>query len=237
MSLLPGLTPEECRNLLLSVGTHRGTRRLEPCEVADLFQRALESGATKADCARFVQLQGTTMISRFLKLLRLTPEIRYLIEFGQSPGVLSFACAIRLAELHRSDQAVAVSETLAHSLNKEEVGQVVELRKRSDRPIKDCFAEVVGMRRTVVKQFLFIGSVTSENIRKVIQHLHQTERDALLNRAVATVYGNDGSIIAKLGVDRFTLMTDEYGAPAISASGDRDFEARINEALAEIAES
>ena len=70
--MLPGLSPDEMRSLLLSVGSHRDNRDVLPLKVAELFDKAIKHGAKKRDCAISVHFDGTSMVSRFLKLLDLS---------------------------------------------------------------------------------------------------------------------------------------------------------------------
>lgn len=66
--MLLGLTPDELRSLLLSVGSHRKNRDASPLKVAEMFDRAVKHGATIRDCADFVHFDGTAMVSRFFEI-------------------------------------------------------------------------------------------------------------------------------------------------------------------------
>ena len=84
------LSPQELQGLLLSVGTHRGKRLLSPVEVANLFAKVTSEGGRLGDCARAAQLEGTTMVGRFLRLLKLPESVRHLVDWGSNPGAIGF---------------------------------------------------------------------------------------------------------------------------------------------------
>src|SRR5215467_6501534 len=132
--MLPGLTADEYKNLILSVGTHRGKRRISPMEAAVLFDKAERAGASLLDCAKAVQLEGPTWIGRFLNLLRLPEDVRHLVDWGRGAGAVTFTSATEIARLHDlDDQRTAIEAAIAHNLSSAEVRQLVQLRKRSRR--------------------------------------------------------------------------------------------------------
>ena len=87
--MLSGVPPETKRDLLLTVGSHRDDRPLSPEEVARSFQAALDAGSTLADLAALVHFDGTSMVSRFLRLLRLPGDVLRVVGWGQSPRQLA----------------------------------------------------------------------------------------------------------------------------------------------------
>src|SRR5262245_60099145 len=96
---LAALSGEERKRLLLSVGTHRRERYLSPVEVAHLFQKATRGGDTLADLAAAVQLDGTSWVARFITLLKLTPDVQHMVDWGKSGSTLAFTSAVELARL------------------------------------------------------------------------------------------------------------------------------------------
>lgn len=229
--MIAGLTPEEARDLMLSVGTHHGKRRLSPVEVAELFQKSLMAGATPIQCARFVNLTGPTMITRFLSLLKLSPEIRHIVDWGESVVTISFASAWVLSGLSNDEQETAVREVMANQIKKDEVHQIIQLRKRSQRPIEECVNEVLRMRPVVSRRHVFLGAITDERVKKVIAALKQSDRDVLLATALKSIYGELKKTSGRLGVERFTIVTDDHGAARLKESGKSGFELVINQVL------
>ena len=230
--MLPGLTHEEARDLVLSVGTHHGRRRLSPLEVAELFQKALTSGATLQECAHFVNLTGPAMISRFVRLLRLSAQIRHMVDWGQTGATMAFAAAWRLAELGEDEQEAVVREIIANEMTREEVRQLVQLKKRSRRRMEECVSEVLRMRPAVTKHHVFLGAVTDEDTRQGLAKLKQGERDEVLASALTETYGVLPKTSGRLGIERFTIVTDEEGAARLKLGGGPGFEVAINQSLA-----
>jgi len=228
--MIPGLTTEEAQNLMLSVGTHHGARRLSPLEVAELFQKALDAKATLGDCARLVNLTPM-MVSRFLKLLRLSPSVRHLVGWGRQTGpTVAFTSGWRLGDLDSAEQEIATEEIIANEMGKEEVRQFIQLRKRSGRRIQDCISEVLQMRPTVTRRYVFIGHVTDSATRQALSNLKQAERDVLLGAVMKELYGGMRNLSGRLGVEQFTILTDEQGA-ALLNDKDADFERDISNTL------
>src|ERR1043166_6570687 len=112
MTGLPGLSDEQCRHLLISVGTHRRDRALSPLEVAELLEKALGAGATRRQIRSVLQL-GSTEVSTFLRLLELDPGIRHLAGWsGKAKSTIPFSSLAHLAGLSRSDQTAAAEAIL-----------------------------------------------------------------------------------------------------------------------------
>jgi len=131
--MLPGLSPAEQKALILSVGTHRAKRELTPCEVAALYQRALLSGASKAQCSEETHL-GTTWIARFLSLLQLDPTVRHLVGWGQTEDTLAFTAAVDISRIPREEHEYLFRRALENSIRSKEIQQVVQIRlRRSDQ--------------------------------------------------------------------------------------------------------
>lgn len=231
--MLPGLSADELRDLSLSVGTHLGTRRLSPIEVASLFQKAMNSGATLQECAKFVRLEGTTMVSRFLKLNKISPSIKYLIDWGQSTSTISFTAAKELCGLPNDQQEYACEAIIANQLKKSEVQQVFQIYRRSKRSISDCINEVIRMRPAVERRYVFVGSIRNSSLRHHLLTLRQSDRDALLSEVLVRAYASLGLKSARLGHDLFTIVTDQGGASLLKQGGADVIEEVINKALEE----
>lgn len=229
--MLPGLTPEEARDLTVSVGTHQRKRRLSPVEVAEQFQKAIRAGSSLVDCARFVNLTGPSMVSRFLRLLKLSPAIRHNVDWGQSGATLSFATAWRLAELGEDEQKLSAAQILSNGLRNPEVAQALQLKERSHRPLLECITEVIRMRPSITRKHVFLGAVTQDSIKSYLARLKQNERDELLSGVLRELYGPLARTSARLGPDRFTIVTDELGADRLKQSTLPSFEIAINGAL------
>jgi hypothetical protein len=206
---IDALSTRERQQLLLSVGTHRGQRPLSPIEVATLFSRVLDNGGSLTECAQAANLEGTTIVSRFVRLLSLSEAVKPVIDWGVEAGSISFSAATEIARLERlQDQEALVQGALMHRLSGSETRQVVQLRKRSGRPLKECLEEVVGMRARVEKRYVYMGTITHAVLKPRLEAKTQRERDEILRTAARHVLGPTDVSVAKLGPTSFTLVGD-----------------------------
>lgn len=227
--MLPGLTDDEYKKLILSVGTHRGKRLISPVEAAVLFDKAQLAGASLADCAKAVHLEGPTWIGRFLNLLRLPEDVRHLVDWGRGPGAVTFTSATEIARLDNpDDQRDAIQAALAHNLSSAEVRQLVQLRKRSGRSIAECAEGVLKMRPQIDLRQVFIGSV-AEGLRDRLRGLGQYARDELFAGVVKKIFGGL-RLSGRLGPERFTLVGGKDFSSLVAAKKDV-LEGEVNSAL------
>ena len=107
-----------------------------------------------------------------------------------------------------------VRGVLTYRLSGSEVRQVVQLRSRSLRSVKECLKEVLGMRPRVEKRYVYVGAVTNSALRASLEAMTQGQRDALLASAIRGVLTVTDLAVTKLGPGRFTLVggTDFGGA-------------------------
>jgi hypothetical protein len=225
------LTPKERQGLLLSVGTHRGNRPLSPVEVAGLFAKILAADGSLSDCARAARLEGTTIVARFLRLLKLPESVRHLVDWGSSPGTIGFSAGSELARLEdAAEEEEVVRGVLANRLSGSEVRQVIQLRKRSKRPVEDCLNEVVGMRPRIEKRYVYVGAVTDAALKGSLASMTQRERDEFLAGAIKAVFDPKSLSVTRLGPDRFTLVGGAPFGEAMNQKKD-SLEREINDAL------
>lgn len=227
--MLPGLTADEYKKLILSVGTHRGKRLISPVEAALLFDKAKRAGASPADCAKAVQLEGPTWVGRFLNLLALPEDVRHLVDWGRAPGAVTFTSAADIARLDDpEDRRAAMQATLTHNLSTKEVRQLVQLRKRAPRTIAECVEGVLKMRPQIHVRHVFIGAVTKD-LWDRLRGLGQYARDEVFAGIVKRTVG--GEVSGRLGAERFTLVGGQAFATVIAEKKDT-LEHDINEGLA-----
>lgn len=242
--MLPGLTTLEIGRLRMSVGygTHKAGRPLSPVEVGNLFQRAIDAGAYLEDCAKEVKFKGTTQVSRFLAVRRLPPSILHLVDWGRSSdSAIGFTTAVELARVREDrEEAPVTNEVLGqianaileHGLQTDEVRQVAQLLKRSARPIEECLKEVIGMRPTVDRRYVFIGAIEDDNVRAAIANLSQAERNMLLGISL-TALGFSSSISGRLGQQLFTLVGGEELNSRLQSQGRETIQAQLRAHIAE----
>ena len=226
------LTVDERKLLLLSVGTHRGQRPLTPVEVCAKFKKIMDSGGSLQECATAASLQGTTMVTRFLRLQELPQSIVHLVEWGSGAGTVGFSVAAEIARLADSgDKETLANAVLSHKLSGSEVRQVVQIRKRSKRPIEECISDVLALRPKIERRYLYIGAISDNRVRAKLTGMTQHERDAALGKVIRSVLKGKTPSVAKLGVERFTLVGGRDVGEVFTADKDL-LERRTNDALA-----
>ena len=225
------LSPQERQGLLLSVGTHRGERLLSPVEVATLFAKLIAGGGKMGDCARAARLEGTTIVSRFLRLLTLPESVRHLVTWGSRPGTIGFSVGAELARLDDEvEEEEVVRGVLTYRLSGSEVRQVVQLRKRSKRSAEECVNEVVGMRPRVEKRYVYVGAVTNAALKTSLGFMSQEQRDELLGGAIKGILAVKDLGVARLGTGQFTLVGGADFGEAMNQRKD-SLEREVNDAL------
>ncbi len=231
--MLAGLSALELGRLRMSVGygSHRKGRPLSPVEVGALVRKALCEGASLADCARAMQLDGTGHIGRFVRILRLPDDVRHMVEWGAGRDFVGFTAAVELAKLGAAEDQRAVARAiLAEGLSSREVRQVAQLRRRSGRAVEACVAEVVGMRPRVERRYVFVGSVAEEDVGALGART-QAVRDGILAGGIEDM-GLRG-VKGRLGARFFTLVGREPFDAEIGAVGEMGLEGRLRYHISE----
>lgn len=228
------LAPQELRGLILSVGTHKAERPLSPLEVGVLVRKATQRGSDLKDIAQATQLEGTTQLSRFMKLLELPQDTHHLVDWGKSSGGgVGFTTAFEIARLDSADDMrAAMAAVIEHGLSSAEARSLVQLRKRGKQSIADCINATVKMRPTVEIRRVLIGAVNDRDVQAELATKTQAERDKLLSAWIQKRGLRDPRIVAKLAPDRFTIAGPD-SLLAAAASAAEAFEAELNASLAQ----
>ena len=87
------ISPEEWQNLVLSIATHKKKRRLSPIQVAKILEKIYKQ-ADINQLSRDLQIQGPTLIYKFLSLLKLPEELQNFVDFGNRVNHISFSSAL-----------------------------------------------------------------------------------------------------------------------------------------------
>lgn len=228
-----GLSADSQKKLLLSIGSHRVNRPLSPVEVGEAVQASLNAGSSLHEVAEALHLEDTSVLTKFVRLLQLTPEVRHLVDWGRSDSTIGFTAASEVARIQDpQDQVRLCHACLEHQLGSAEMKQVVQLRKRSRKLIEECVKEVLRLRPRIQRVHVFLGAVTSPALRGCLATLTQAQRDGLLQGAIRRRFGEMGEFGCRLGTDGFTITGGEKVAADLSQGG-TDFEATINNDLAE----
>ena len=226
---MKGISAENLRDLILSVGTHKQERTLSPIEVAELLEKAINAGTTIQEISKEILLDST-MTTRLRRLFNLAPEIQHLVGWGGKSRI-STSTASEIACLRTlEEQEFLAKATLEHGLSKREVIQIVEVRNKFSKPIDECVKEIMKMRPRIIRRYLFIGAVKSSEVQNGLSKMSQEERNVLFNKAVTSNYPDLPYWEGLLGIKGFNLIGNEDLNQALSKLS-TDFESIINDYL------
>lgn len=208
--MLPPLSPELKRDLLLSVGSHRDDRPLSPEEVGRAFQKAVDDGASLKELAILVHFDGTSMISRFTRLLRLPDDVLRIVGWGQTARTISFTSASEISRLKiKEDQTELALGALSKDLTSSEIKAIVQLKLRSSDAIGACMESIARLRQTTVTRHVIMGSIIGDDLKVSLRERSQNVRDQLLVSALKALLDNAGTVAGRLSAERFTLVTED----------------------------
>jgi hypothetical protein len=196
-------------------------------------QLSLDAGSTLQEIAKFLHLESTSELTKFVRLLRLSPAVRHLVDWGRPKSAIGFTVGSEVARLDDPEEQMQLCQAaLEQQIGRSEMQQVLQLHQRSGRPVGECVAEILQLRPRVQRIHVFLGAVTSADIRQRLAKLSQAERDTALRSAVQRAFPGMDRFGCKLGSERFTITGDEEVSAKLTQGG-KEFEAAINGALAE----
>ncbi len=226
---MKGLSTERQRDVILSVGIHKQERPLSPLEVAQFIDIAIKSGNTKPELSEEILL-SPDMIDRFLRLLRLSGDIQYLVGWGGKSRI-SFSTASEIARLQSlEEQQILAEKTLEYKLSKSEVMQVIETKNKFNKTINESVQAILDMRPQVVKRYLFVGAIRSSKLQNKLSTMSQRERDMLFDNIIGINFSAVSNWEGILGTTRFTIIGNEDLEQALNKP-ETDFSLTINNYL------
>ena len=92
--------------------------------------------------------------------------------------------------------------------------------------------EILRLRPRIQRIHVFLGAITSPKVRAGLAQLSQMQRDDMLRSLVRARFPPLAKFGCRLGANGFTITGGAEVATALSQGG-KDFEATINDALAE----
>lgn len=219
------------KKLILSVGTHKGNRRLSPVEVACGFNDLKMAGMSSSDIAKLVLFKDTSMVLKFLSLTKLNPKIHHLIDWGRQRGCsISFSTAVEMVKLDQSEQEIFCEMVLSNCLTKNETIQIVQIRNRAKKTIAECVEDVLRLRTRIVKKYCCVGVVLDSELKKTLSRSTQIERDKFFRMTLQENLKCGDDWGGHLGVGRFSIVGDaEFDKTIKKLEG--GFEAHINALL------
>lgn len=227
---MKGLTENELKDLILSVGTHRGTRRRSPTEVAQLLEKAIDAGTTRRQCTETLGI-GSTQISTFLRLLELSPDIQHLAEWSKLDSAsIPFSSLSEIARLDEKDQAAAAEAILRYDMKWKEVVQLTQIALRSSAGIDESISKVLQLRPEIETRHLIIGAVTSKTVQLQLAEMSQSDRNSEFLGLLQEGLGLSKDFSARLGQTRFTIIGASNPVEDAGLSAE-EFQEKVNKAL------
>jgi hypothetical protein len=228
-----GLNKIEFTELQFSVGkTTRQRRPLSPVEVGDRCAKSIEKGFSVSEITDALKMTDKSMIPKFLRVRNLDPGVRHLVSWGFSgDGAIGFSVAAQLARIPDNLQLRAAEAIIKYQFTRNEMISVIQLLERSKDPLDICVDRVVHRRPVIRIQQIVLGAITSVTSTVKLQKLSQLQRDDILERVIHKLYPNVGTITAKLGIARFTIIGGKSVAETVTK--DSSVERNINKCLEE----
>lgn len=228
---LPGLTRGEQRELLLSVGTHRGERPLSPLEVAQYMRRALNQGTDRGRIAKATHLSGPSMVGRFLRLLELHPVVQTMVDWGSGAARLAFTSASEIGRFVPPSEQQRIAEAItSHGMTSSEVKEVSQIVRRAEVTADEGVERVLARRPEIVRRYVSIGRLPS-GLRKIFEEKSQRDRDEHFALATEGLFSEGVVADARLGPEYFVISGGEDLQEELRALPD-GFENEIARALA-----
>ena len=226
---MKGLSTESQRDLIMSVGIHKQERPLSPLEVAQFIDIEIKSGNTKQGLSEEILL-SPDMIDRFLRLLRLSKDIQYLIGWGGKSRIYPSTASVFARLQSLEEQEILAEKTLEHKLSKSEVMQVIETKNKFNKTINESFQAILDMRPQVIKRCLFVGAIRSSELQNKLSTMSQRERDILFDNIIGMNFPAVSNWEGLLGTTRFTIIGDEDVEQSL-IKPETDFSLAINHYL------
>lgn len=229
---------DKWRDLVLSIGTHRRIRRLSPVEVATLLSETIKKGekygVLKEEIAKELQLRDTSMMYKFLSLLKIPKEFYQLIVWGNKKNKISFSSAFYTSHLSDKEMTYFLESILSYDLTKNEARQVSELKRRSNFDIKKCIDEVLLGRPIIREQTMFIGLIKDKTFLNKLMDVPPNLRNIKFNQYLGDIFKGINISSARLSNNRFIFVTNNAGIKKISeisSASKRSIEQFVREKL------
>lgn len=200
------LSPDKHRRLILSVGTGQSQRPLSPIEVAAAIEELLKEGMTASDVASHLQLESTTMISRFRRLLSLPVSVQHLVDWRSGSTTVAFSVATHIARLGNiRDQEQLFSAAIENRLTSSEIQQIIQLISKACRSLDMAISEVLSTRPVIQRIEVFVGAILTEPMRVRLAATDQKRRDELISEFLRLRFPKS-ECGGRLGADRFSIV-------------------------------
>jgi hypothetical protein len=179
-----GLSPEETRDLIVSVGTHRTDRRLLPYQVASFINKAQKSGESVDSISDQINI-SKSVIRSFLTLLKLPEKVQSMIGWGSEATSIAFSTAVEIARLDTPlEMEILAQNVLELGLSLKDATQVVQIYKRSNGSINDAIKTVLDLQVEYEKRHLIIGEILSTETIHYLSNLNNEQRNLFFKNSL-----------------------------------------------------
>jgi hypothetical protein len=217
---------KEWKNLILSVGK-LNIRKLTPVEVALLIQKAIDEGMTRKEIAERCMLADSTMLGKFLNLLKLDSQYWHLIDWS-SDSIIALTSAQKVAQHDRIIQNQILESIMKYEFNKLEVDSLGQRIKRSGLSIEECINEARNKRYgPPVLCYVVLGTF-SKQTQDVLSKLTQYEKDQVVDNYFKQNYC-EYLLKIKSKVTGFTIIISEKSVNEIISKDLNKIEKELNE--------
>lgn len=216
------LKEEDFDELILSVGIHRKRRSLRPIEVARRMKTVLDGGVlqgaetisfTVNSLARRLGFRDSSMLPRFLSLLKIPTEFQEMVEWGARRGAMShltFSIASAISTLPLEQQRDLILEVFKRELNKQETISVIQLLRRNPSiSLQDSVSEVLRMRPQKIYHEILIGSFPPGS-SMANSSLPTGRKEAVLNSVLKPIFQGERAT-GRISENHFLISTSENG--------------------------
>ncbi|AFZ24688.1 hypothetical protein Cylst_2475 [Cylindrospermum stagnale PCC 7417] len=214
--MLDSLSSDERRDIILSIGTHKKNRRLSPIQVAQLLNRLYQvQGISLNQIAQELELKDSSIVRRFLSLLLLPPELQSLVNWGTSPGHLSFSVASEISRAKEPEKIkLLAKDALENQRSKEEVRAILQCNLRGGGSLTHCIETIDSTRPKVIHHYVFLGQLPTLTNGSQWEEQYSFELRAILSKLVREE--NVLSAAIKDGRFSFTLTESAMNNPTVA---------------------
>lgn len=204
-----GLSPEQWQDLVLSVGTRRKERRLNPVEAGRLIRLALQTSSSDV-LAKTLNFQDATTMHRIASLADLPNDLADVVDWRNRTGSISMSTASVLLSLRDLESIRwAFAAVLANSLTRDEARQLVQVSDRSKLPLPECLQTVLNGRPRVERQELVIGQLRSKRVQELLLERGPNEAARLLRVELARRFPEVTALSVRVSANGFSVLFSE----------------------------
>lgn len=186
-------------DLISSVGSHSGNRRLTPIECSDLIirlknetQEGWEQISKRLSLGKKTKIStldapnDATQVRNFKDLQNLSRKNAYMLGFGSDEAKIPFTLGVLVSSLpNKEDHNIILKTTLEKDLKKKDIMKIVDLKKKSPTVSIEEIIEQVIKAKPVIDEYYLIGITLEKNleeqIKKISEQKSQNIKDVILD--------------------------------------------------------